>query len=51
MKTIGQHTLSELLPDIKQICFEYGLKMNNATHFKIIRRILVQRYYTIPEWD
>lgn len=51
MKTIGQHTITELLPHIKQICFEYNLKMNSAKHFSIIRKILVQRHYSIPEWD
>lgn len=51
LKTIGQHTLTELLPHIKQICFEYGFKLNNVKHFRMVRKILVQRYYSIPEWD
>jgi len=51
IKTIGQHTISELLPHIKQISFEFGLKMNNSKHFALIRKILVQRHYSIPEWD
>lgn len=51
IKTLGEHTISELLPHMKQICFEYGLKLNNARHLSEIKKIMVQRYYSIPNWD
>lgn len=50
LKTIGQHTLSELLPHIKQVCVEYNLKVNRVSDFNIVKKILVQRHYSIPEW-
>ena len=50
-KTIGQHTLSELMPHIKEIALEYGLKVNRVNESKMIRKILVQRFYSIPNWD
>jgi len=50
IKTLGQHTLTELLPHMKQICFEYGLTLNNARHLPHIKKIMVQRYYSIPYW-
>ena len=50
IKTLGEHTISELLPHMKQICFEYGLKLNNARHLSEIKKIMVQRYYSIPNW-
>ena len=37
IKTLGEHTISELLPHMKQICFEYGLKLNNARHLSQIK--------------
>mgnify|MGYP001295278544 CR=1 FL=1 len=51
MKTIGKHTIIELLPHIEAIAFEYGLKVNNLRDFKLIKKILIQRYYMIPYWD
>jgi len=51
IKTIGQHTITELLPHIKEISLQYGLKINNVKDFKLIRKILVQRFYSIPNWD
>lgn len=51
MKTIGKHTISELMPHIKSVAFEYGLKVNRIKDFNIIRKILVQRFYSIPNWD
>lgn len=51
MKTIGKHTITELLPHIKSIAFEYGLKTNRVKDFNLIRRILIQRFYSIPLWD
>jgi len=50
MKTIGKHTLQELLPHMKEIAVQYKLKINNAKDFEIIRKILVQRFYSIPIW-
>ena len=50
MKTIGKHTLEELLPHMKEIALQYGLKINRADDFEIIRKILVQRFYSIPIW-
>jgi hypothetical protein len=51
MKTIGQHTLEELLPHMEEIALQYGLKINNVKDFDIIRKILAQRFYSIPIWD
>lgn len=51
MKTIGKHTITELLPHINSIAFEYGLKVNKVKEFKLIKRILIQRFYSIPLWD
>ena len=50
MKTMGQHTLAELLPHMKEIAVQYGLKINNVKDFEIIRKILVQRFYSMPIW-
>ena len=50
MKTIGNHTLGELLPHMKEIALQYGLKINRAKDFEIIRKILVQRFYSLPIW-
>jgi hypothetical protein len=50
MKTIGKHTLCELLPHMKEIATQYGLKINRAQDFEIIRKVLVQRFYSIPLW-
>ena len=51
MKTIGKHTISELIPHIKAIAFEHGLKMNKVKDFNLIKKILIQRFYSIPDWD
>ncbi len=51
MKTIGKHTITELLPHIKSVAFEHGLKINRVKDFNLIRKILIQRYYMIPNWD
>ena len=51
IKTLGEHTIRELLPHMKEICFEYGLTLNNARHLPLIKKIMVQRYYSIPYWD
>jgi len=50
MKTIGQHTITELLPHIKEIALQYQLQVNRAKDFEIIRKILVQRFYSLPIW-
>ena len=51
MKTIGKHTINELLPHIEAVASEYGLKVNKLEDFKLIKKILIQRYYMIPSWD
>jgi hypothetical protein len=51
MKTIGKHKIIELLPHIESVAFEYGLKVNSVKDFKIIKKILIQRFYNIPNWD
>ncbi len=50
-KTIGQHTLKELMPHINEIALQYGLKVNDVKEFELIRKILVQRFYSIPSWE
>lgn len=51
MKTLGQHTLTELMPHIKEVAREYGLKINRTKEFELIRKILVHRFYSISIWD
>ena len=51
MKTIGKHTLKELLPHIETIAFEYGLKINKVKDFRLIKKILIHRFYNIPILD
>ncbi len=51
MKTIGKHPISELMPHIRAIAFEHGLKVNRVKDFKHIKQILIQRYYNIPSWE
>jgi len=48
---MGQHTITEMLPHIKEISFQYGLKINNVKDFKLILKILVQRFYSITNCD
>jgi len=48
MKTIGKHTVKELLPHLKDIAFEHGLKINKVKDFNVIKKIMVQRFYMIP---
>tara|TARA_B100001769_G_scaffold274728_1_gene273905 strand:- start:2214 stop:2375 length:162 start_codon:yes stop_codon:yes gene_type:complete len=48
MKTLGNHTLTELLPHLKIIAFEHGLKINKVKDFNIIKKIMIQRFYMIP---
>lgn len=51
MKTIGKHTIKELMPHIQSVSFEYGLKINRVKDFNMIKKILIQRFYNIPNWD
>jgi len=51
MKTIGKHTLTELLPHFRLIAFEHGLKINRVKDFNIIKKIMVQRFYMIPNLE
>jgi len=48
MKTIGKHTIKELQPHIKEISEQFNLKPYNVKDFKLIRKLLVQRNYSIP---
>jgi len=51
IKTIGQHTLRELLPHMEDIATQYQLKINRVKDLNIIRKILVMRFYNIPTWE
>lgn len=51
MKPIGQHTLTELMPHIQEVAREYGLRINRAKEFEMIRKILVYRFYSITIWE
>ena len=51
MKPIGKHTLTELMPHIKEISFQYGLKINRVKDFEMIRKILIHRFYSISIWN
>jgi len=48
MKTIGKHTIKELQPQIDEIGKQFDLKPYVVKDFKLIRKLLVQRYYSIP---
>ena len=43
-KTIGQMTLSEAYPHLKNIAFAYGLRLNRAKELKFARLILGNLY-------
>jgi hypothetical protein len=44
MKGIGQLKLSEALPQLKVIAFQYDLKLNRVKDFKIARMLLAILY-------
>jgi hypothetical protein len=44
MKTIGESTVSEMMPYLKSIGDRYGLRLNRAKEFKMVRLILANRY-------
>jgi len=41
---IGKMKLSEAYPYLKTVALAYGLKLNNAKHFKFARMILATLY-------
>jgi hypothetical protein len=41
---IGKMTISEAEPYLESIALIYGLKLNNARHFKFARMILANLY-------
>ena len=51
IKTIGQHTLKELLPHMEDIATQYQLKINRVKDLNIIKKILIMRFYSIPSWE
>tara|TARA_Y100000593_G_C4255422_1_gene309389 strand:+ start:292 stop:429 length:138 start_codon:yes stop_codon:yes gene_type:complete len=44
---IGQMTISEVMPALKSIALEHGLKLNRVSDFNIARKLLVIRYSII----
>jgi len=44
MKSIGEMTLSEVLPHLKKIADDFGLRLNRAKEFKTARAILANLY-------
>jgi hypothetical protein len=43
-KTIGKSKLTEMLPYLKSIADQYGLKLNRAKDFKLAKLLLVNLY-------
>ena len=41
---IGKMTITEVMPELKAISNEYGLKLNRVRDFNIARRLLAIRY-------
>ena len=48
-QSISQSKLTELLPVLKEICNQYGLKINRADDFKLAKMILANLYF--PQID
>jgi len=40
---IGKQPLSKMLPILKEICYQHGLRINRTRDFKIARWILAHR--------
>lgn len=40
---IGKQKISDMLPLLKEICYQHGLVLNRAKDFKIARWILTHR--------
>jgi len=45
MKSIGEMTISEVLPHLEKIADELGLRLNRVKEFKTARAILANLYY------
>lgn len=43
-ENFGQTKLSELLPHLKQIAFQYSLNLSRIDEFKLARLILVNQF-------
>jgi hypothetical protein len=43
-KTVGKMTINEAYPHLKLIADMYGLKLNKAKDFKLVRILLVNLY-------
>lgn len=48
MKKIGEYKISEISRHIDDIANQYKLNPSNAKHFEIIRKLLIQRFYSSP---
>jgi hypothetical protein len=44
MKSIGESTISEMLPHLREVAFAHGLRLNRAKEFKQARIILANLY-------
>ena len=51
IKSIGNHTLSEILPHLKEIATQHQLKINRVKDLGVIRKILAQRFYSAPTME
>jgi hypothetical protein len=49
MKNIGQYKLNEIMPHINEIAKQYNLDPSNIKHFEILRKLLIHRFYSVPE--
>lgn len=44
MKSIGNSTISEMLPHLREVAIAYGLRLNRAKEFRMARIILANLY-------
>ena len=41
---IGKMTITEVMPELKAICKEYGLKINRVKDFNVAKKLLAIRF-------
>ena len=44
-KTLGETKLSEILPIMKDLASQYGLRLNRTTEFNLVKLLLINLYY------
>ena len=48
-QSIGKTRVSDLIPTLKEICLQYGLKINRPNDFKLARLLLINLYFNGQE--